>query len=72
MTAIEILSLGTSHADIFSAIHKRVFLSGEVEPNTQNLLQKGLRVLQSVKKLVDVTGIEPVTACLQSSGRNQI
>ena len=25
-------------------------------------------VLQSEKKLVDVTGIEPVTPCLQSSG----
>jgi hypothetical protein len=29
------------HADIFGASHKRVLLSGEVEPNTQNLLQKG-------------------------------
>src|SRR6266404_368369 len=29
------------HADIFGASHKRVFLSGGVEPNTQNLLQKG-------------------------------
>jgi hypothetical protein len=29
------------HTDIFSASHKRVFLSGGVEPNTQNLLQKG-------------------------------
>ena len=29
------------HADIFSASHKRVFLSGEVEANTQTLLQKG-------------------------------
>src|SRR3989441_13363817 len=29
------------HADIFGVSHKRVFLSGGVEPNTQNLLQKG-------------------------------
>jgi hypothetical protein len=29
------------HADIFSASHKRVFLSGGVEASTQTLLQKG-------------------------------
>jgi hypothetical protein len=28
------------HTDIFSAGHKRVFLSEGVEPSTQNLLQK--------------------------------
>src|SRR5271168_420948 len=48
MTAIEILSL-CIHADIFAASHNRAFLSGAVEPNTQNLLQKG-RPLYCVAK----------------------
>jgi hypothetical protein len=33
---------------------------------------KLLSFLQSVKKLVDVTGIEPVTPCLQSIGLDSI
>src|SRR5271156_7142941 len=40
MTAIEILSLCTS-MPIYLVLVIRVFLSGRVEPSTQNLLQKG-------------------------------
>jgi hypothetical protein len=41
MTAIEILSLCTSIPIYLVLVMKGVFLSGAVEPNTQNLLQKG-------------------------------
>src|SRR6202171_2204907 len=40
-TAIEIVSLCTSIPIYLVLSIKRVLLSGEVEPNTQNLLQKG-------------------------------
>src|SRR5271154_3021611 len=40
MTAIEMLSLCTS-MPIYLVLVIRVFLSGRVEPSTQNLLQKG-------------------------------
>jgi hypothetical protein len=41
LTAIEMLSLCNAHPDIFSASHKRVFLSGGFEASTQTLLHKG-------------------------------
>src|SRR6266851_1759437 len=43
------------HADIFSASHKRVFLSGGFEASTQTLLHKGRPFI-----LRRVTGVRPV------------